>query len=417
MSKTRPLAAHDVAPDLAPDLPLTATPYTPQRLFIDCLVLGLTAWGGFMALLAQAQQRFVKQRGWVAEKDFLDLMALVTMLPGPQAVNALSVMGHRLGGWLGFVAALAGIVMPSFFIIIALWWGYASLAGQPRLLQALMVGVLAPLAMIMANTAWNQSKKAAPRPRDKALGVAAAIALLVLPFWSAPILVLASGGLVARLFWPAPAAAPAPTSPAMGLRALLLCLLPAGLAVFQVVPALLPQDAVARLMLAFAGIATTLFGGALVMVPLLEGLIVDHLGWLSHAGFTAGLAASQLTPGPIVGIATFTGMDIAGWQGALAATVGVYTPTAIIAVGVSQAADRLKGLRWFQHAMMGVRCAVVGLIAGAAVTLWFKQPLRTEPITCAVLTAVALLLVWRLKQPPYVSIPISMGLACVLLLV
>lgn len=413
MSKTRPLAPQD----LAEDLPLAATPYTPQRLFVDCLVLGLTAWGGFMALLAQAQQRFVKQRGWVAEKDFLDLMALVTMLPGPQAVNALSVMGHRLGGWLGFAAALAGIVMPSFFIIIALWWGYASLAGQPRLLQALMVGVLAPLAVIMANTAWNQSKKAAPRPRDKALAVAAAIALLVLPFWSAPILVLAGGGLIARLFWPAPAAAPAATSPAMGPRALLLCLLPAGLAVFQIVPALLPQDAVARLMLAFAGIATTLFGGALVMVPLLEGLIVDHLGWLSHAGFTAGLAASQLTPGPIVGIATFTGMDIAGWQGALAATVGVYTPTAIIAVGVSQAADRLKGLRWFQHAMIGVRCAVVGLIAGAAVTLWLKQPLRTEPLACAVLTAAALLLVWRLKQPPYVSIPVSMGLACVLLLV
>lgn len=370
-----------------------------------------------MALLAQAQQRFVKQRGWVAEKDFLDLMALVTMLPGPQAVNALSVMGHRLGGWLGFAAALVGIVLPSFLIIMALWWGYSALAGQPRLLQALMVGVLPPLAMIMANTAWNQSKKATPKPRDKALAVAAAIALLALPFWSAPILVLASGGLIARLFWPAPAAAPAATSAAMGPGALLLCLLPAGLAVFQIVPALLPQDAVARLMLAFAGIATTLFGGALVMVPLLEGLIVDHLGWLSHAGFTAGLAASQLTPGPIVGIATFTGMEIAGWQGALAATVGVYTPTAIIAVGVNQAADRLKGLRWFQHAMIGVRCAVVGLIAGAAVTLWLKLPLRGEPLACAVLTVAALLLVWRFKQPPYVSIPISMGLACVLLLV
>jgi chromate transporter len=413
MGKTRPLAA----PDLAPDRPVTAIPYTPLRLLVDCLVLGFTAWGGFMALLAQAQQRFVKQRGWVAEKDFLDLMALVTMLPGPQAVNALSVMGHRLGGWLGFAAALAGIVMPSFFIIIALWWGYASLAGQPRLLQALMVGVLAPLAVIMANTAWNQSKKAAPRSRDKALAVAAAIALLALPFWSAPILVLAGGGLISRLFWPAPEAAPPATGPVVGLRSLLLCLLPAGLAVFQIVPALLPQDVAARLMLAFAGIATTLFGGALVMVPLLEGLIVDHLGWLSHASFTAGLAASQLTPGPIVGIATFTGMDIAGWQGALAATVGVYTPTAIIAVGVSQAADRLKGLRWFQHAMMGVRCAVVGLIAGAAVTLWLKQPLRTEPLACAVLTAVALLLVWRLKQPPYVSIPVSMALAGVLLLV
>ena len=205
MSKTRPLAA----PDVAPDPSLAAAPYTPLRLFLDCLVLGLTAWGGFMALLAQAQQRFVKQRGWVAEKDFLDLMALVTMLPGPQAVNALSVMGHRLGGWPGFAAALVGIVLPSFLIIIGLWWGYAALAGQPKLLGALMVGVLPPLAMIMASTAWNQSKKAAPRPRDKALAVAAAVALLLLPFWSAPILVLAGGGLIARLFWPAPPASAA----------------------------------------------------------------------------------------------------------------------------------------------------------------------------------------------------------------
>ncbi|PTT89021.1 chromate transporter, partial [Pelomonas sp. HMWF004] len=150
-------------PSPAPDPLATATPYAPLRLFLDCILLGLTAWGGFMALLAQAQQRFVKQRGWVAEKDFLDLMALVTMLPGPQAVNALAVMGHRLGGWLGFAAALVGIVLPSFFIILALWWGYAALAGQPQLQRALMVGVLPPLAMILANTAWNQSKKATPQ--------------------------------------------------------------------------------------------------------------------------------------------------------------------------------------------------------------------------------------------------------------
>ena len=110
-------------------------------------------------------------------------------------------------------------------------------------------------------------------------------------------------------------------------------------------------------------------------------------------------------------------MEIAGWAGALAATVGVYSPTAIIAVGVDQAADRLKGLRWFQHVMLGVRCAVVGLIAGAAVTLWIKLPLRSEPLACAALTAVALWLVWRLKQPPYVSIPVSMALACALLLI
>lgn len=399
-------------PDTRPaSVPAAPPGYSALRLFADCAVLGLTAWGGFMALLAQAQQRFVNRRGWIAEKDFLDLIALVAMLPGPQAVNALAVMGHRLGGWTGFAAALAGIVLPSFVILVVLWAGYTALAGHPALLQAVIVGVLPPLAMILAQTAWNQSKKATPAPRDKALAVAAAVALLALPFWSASILVLAAGGLISRLFWPAPKAAPAPTSPPMAPSRILLCLAPAALALFQLMPALLPQDTVARLALAFGGIATTLFGGALVMVPLLEGLIVDRLGWLDHAGFTAGLAASQLTPGPIVGIATFTGMEIAGLAGALAATIGVYTPTAVIAVGVDGAADRLRGMRGFQHAMIGVRCAVVGLIAGAAATLWWKLPLAAQPLGSAALTLAAALLVLRWRQPPYVSIPAGVLLA------
>eukprot|EP01035_Chromulina_nebulosa_P062121 gene62121-84958_t len=119
------------------------------RLFADCLLLGLTAWGGFMALLAQAQERFVRQRRWLGEAEFGELIALVTMLPGPQAVNALAVMGHRLLGWPGFVAALAGIVLPGVAIILSLWLGYSQLAGYPGLLQALTLGVLPPLAAIL----------------------------------------------------------------------------------------------------------------------------------------------------------------------------------------------------------------------------------------------------------------------------
>jgi chromate transporter len=387
---------------------------TKTRLFFDCLTLGLTAWGGFMALLAQAQERFVKQRKWMSEKEFLDLIALATMLPGPQAVNALAVMGHRVAGWGGFAAALAGIVLPGFFIILTLWFGYAFLSGYPGLLRALTVGVLPPLAMILGQAALNQSKKAAPERSHKVLAVTAAVLLVVTPFWAAPIAVLMFGALVSLLFWPAPKQVERAPARRMRPLELVLCIAPAGLAVFQLVPDLLPQALVAKVGLAFAGMSTTLFGGGLVMVPLLEGLIVDHLGWLNHAGFSAGLAASQLTPGPILGIATFTGMEVAGFAGALAATFGIYGPTALIAVGVSSVADRLKGSRRFQHAMMGVRCAVVGLIAGAAVSLLLKMPLKAAPWQCGVMVAAAYLVVWRLKQPPYIALPIGMLLAWLL---
>ena len=409
-------------PDIVEAAELSAPPQLVQRptalrLFADCVVLGFTAWGGFMALLAQAQERFVKQRRWIGEKEFLDLIALVTMLPGPQAVNALAVMGFRVSGWSGFVAALTGIVAPGFAIILALWWGYSALAAHPQVLQAVTLGVLPPLAMILGQAAANQAKKATPERRHRTLAAACAVLLLLLSgrFWAAPIGVLAFGALVSLLFWPAPAVA----QPAQGRRLkplqLALCMAPAGLAAFQIFPALLPPQLVAKVGLAFAGLSTTLFGGGLVMVPLLEGLLVGYLAWLSPASFSAGLAASQLTPGPILSIATFTGMEVGGVAAALAATLGIYLPTALISVGVSGIADRLKGARRFQHAMVGVRCAVVGLIAGAALSLLIKLPWPSFAWQNIVLIAAAYGVVWRLKQAPYVSLPVGALLAWLLI--
>lgn len=397
----------------APTVPPPAP--TKARLFADCAILGLTAWGGFMALLAQAQERFVKQRRWVSEKDFLDLIALVTMLPGPQAVNAIAVTGHRVAGWGGFAAALAGIVLPGFVIIVALWFGYAFLAGYPDVLRAVTVGVMPPLAMILGQAALAQARKAAPARRQRLLAATAAVLLLVLPFWAAPIYLLAFGAMTSLCFWPPPRLDAQPPGRRLKPLELVLCIAPIGLAAFQLVPTLLPQAIVAKLGLAFAGLSTTLFGGGLVMVPLLEGLLVDHLGWLSHAGFSVGLAASQLTPGPILSIATFTGMEVGGLAGALAATLGIYLPTALISVGVSGMTDRLKGSRVFQHAMAGVRCAVVGLIAGAAISLLMKLPWHGAAWQTALLVVTAYGVVWHLKQPPYVSLPIGAVVAWLLM--
>jgi chromate transporter len=282
-------------------------------------------------------------------------------------------------------------------------------------LRAVTIGVLPPLAMILAQAAYNQSKKSTPGRKEQALAVASTALLLLIPLWAAPIYVLAFGAFVSTVAWPAPKKVEQTESRKLKPLQMLLCFAPIGLASFQIVPALLPQDLVAQVGLAFAGLSTTLFGGGMVMVPLLEGYIVDHLHWLDHAGFSAGLAASQLTPGPILSIATFTGMQAAGFAGAVAATIGIYLPTALISVGVSGVADRLKSSRSFQHAMMGVRCAVVGLIAGAAISLLLKLPYKALPWPVIAMMGLAYLMVWCYKRPPYVSLPLGVALAWLVL--
>jgi chromate transporter len=405
--------AVQAAPPASPETP--TVPATPGRLFLDCLLLGVTAWGGFMALLAQAQNRFVQHRRWLSEGEFADLIALVSLLPGPQAVNALALMGHRLLGWAGFTAALLGIVAPGFAIVSALWWGYGWLQAYPHWQQALTWGVLAPLAMILAQAAFTQAKKATPGWKERALAAVAAALLLALPFGAAPLLVMAGAALVARLAWPAPALKGQAPRDKLRTRTWLLCLAPAGLAVFQLWPDLLPAARSSQLGLAFAGLSTTLFGGGLVMVPLLEDLVVQRLHWLDGAGFSAALAASQLTPGPILSVATFTGLQAGGLAGALAATAGIYLPTALITVGAGGLAAHLQHAQGFQHAMLGVRCAVVGLIAGAALSLLWRLPLLALPAACGLWLAVAALLVLRWRQPPWVSLGVGVLLAWVTL--
>ena len=70
----------------------------------------------------------------------------------------------------------------------------------------------------------------------------------------------------------------------------------------------------------FLKIGVIFFGGGYVLIPLLHRIMVDQLHWLSLKEFLDGVALSQLTPGPLAMLATFTGYKAAGFAGALAAT-------------------------------------------------------------------------------------------------
>src|SRR4029079_15923472 len=68
------------------------------------------------------------------------------------------------------------------------------------------------------------------------------------------------------------------------------------------------------------------FGTGLAIIPLLEADIVRGHHWLTHSEFMDGLAIGQVTPGPVVIAVTFLGYRIAGLNGALIATFGIFLP-------------------------------------------------------------------------------------------
>lgn len=108
------------------------------------------------------------------------------------------------------------------------------------------------------------------------------------------------------------------------------------------------------------------FGGGYVLIPLLQHLLVEQYRWLSLREFLDGVAISQLTPGPLAMLATFTGVRVAGFGGGLIATVCIFLPCIVLMLCVGRYYSRLKEIDLIRATLDGVLPAVVGLVASAA---------------------------------------------------
>ncbi len=107
-------------------------------------------------------------------------------------------------------------------------------------------------------------------------------------------------------------------------------------------------------------------GGGYVLIPLLKHIMVDQNGWLTLRQFLDGLAISQLTPGPLAMLATFTGFRAGGFMGGLVATVFIFIPCVVLMLVVGRNYNRLKSIDVIRNTLDGLLPAVVGLVAAAA---------------------------------------------------
>jgi len=107
-------------------------------------------------------------------------------------------------------------------------------------------------------------------------------------------------------------------------------------------------------------------GGGYVLIPLLNHIMVDEYHWLTLRQFLDGLALSQLTPGPLAMLATFTGFRAGGFLGGLIATVFIFLPCVVLMLVIGRNYHRLKNIDLIRKTLDGLLPAVVGLVAAAA---------------------------------------------------
>src|SRR5262245_14966021 len=110
------------------------------ELFLLFSQLGLSSFGGGVS--AWMHRAFVERRGWLGEAEFAAALALGRIMPGANVVNLAILIGQRLRGWRGAVAAALGLVVGPSVAVIAVASLYGQFAGS-EFLHALLEGVAA----------------------------------------------------------------------------------------------------------------------------------------------------------------------------------------------------------------------------------------------------------------------------------
>ena len=89
------------------------------NLFLSFFKIGLFGFGGGYAMLSLIQNEVVG-RAWMTHHEFIDIIAIAQITPGPISVNTATFVGYRMGSYLGAVIATVGLITPSFILVMLL---------------------------------------------------------------------------------------------------------------------------------------------------------------------------------------------------------------------------------------------------------------------------------------------------------
>ncbi len=190
----------DAPPEAMAGEPLLAQPASAGELFVTFNRLALQGFGGVLAI---AQHELVERKRWLSREQFVEMLALSQVLPGPNVVNLALMFGDRFFGVRGAVAAMGGMLLVPLAIVLVLTAAYAEfskvpvIAGALRGMGAVAAGLVIATAFKLAGT-LKKNRLGLPLSVAFALTTFVLIALLRLPLiW----VIAGLGSLAVAIAW------------------------------------------------------------------------------------------------------------------------------------------------------------------------------------------------------------------------
>jgi chromate transporter len=335
-----------------------------------------------MSLISAVQKQVVDRDKLISNEEVLDGISLASVLPGPIAVNVVSFIGYRLKGIRGAIVCFIGILIPSFLLMLLLSALYQKFGNVPEF-GSFFAGVLPAVAAIIISVAVGMIKKNVSDWKQIILVVLSGVVTYFSRSYFSTLLIIVFSGLAGYFLYRTKTVGSLQSS----VYSLQSAVFRRQSAVFSwqsavgslliliiILLVIIPEKETLvwlhrKIMLTFSSMSLSLFGGGYVAVPSMHKIIVDTLHWLTNKEFVDAIALGQVTPGPILVSATFIGYKLAGFFGALNATLSIFLPTAILMVICSRFLAKINNAPALKAAFKGLRPAIIGMILSAAVTI------------------------------------------------
>jgi len=370
------------------------------------LRLGALGFGGPVALVGQMERELVTERGWLSRQQMREAIAVCQSLPGPLAIQVGIFICYLRAGARGAWAGGWAFILPNFLIVAAIGALYVHFGGL-KPVTAIFYGVSPAVIALILHSCFRLAKLGM---EDRLQWGLAVVCFFVTVLLQAEVALMFIGaGVIGVLYygtlWRRRSSSKllavtlaTPAAPAAGASTL------------------------AKLLVFFLKAGALTFGSGLVIVPFLQQGVVQQYGWLSERDFLVAVAVGMISPGPVVITATFVGYLVAGFGGALAATIGIFLPSFLLVLLVAPLLARHRANRDVQGFIKGAYAAAIGTILGACVLLvriaigdWFTIVLAlaslvalfrwkvSNPLLMAV-TAVAGVIAFPLLHPDWVMV-------------
>lgn len=372
---------------------MTTKAYSPPnlsliQLFLVFLRFGCLAFGGPVAQIAMVKQALVEESGWISPARFNRLLAVMQVLPGPEAHELCVHFGMIARGRIGGVLAGLGFMLPGFVLMLVAAWLYKDwIVGNPAVAPIFLGVQVVTLAIILRAV----QRIGAHILEDRLLWVLAGLALpatlIGVPFW----IPLIAGGLI-YAFYERPMLVAVIGAVAIVAGVIFLDMEP----LFSAPSAAGEAGIIALFVAGLKGGLLT-FGGAYTAIPYVRNDTVGR-GWLEDASFLDGVAVAGMLPAPLVIFATFAGYVTAGLPGALAITAGMFLPAFAFSLIFFERLEAIVENPALHRVLAGVAAAVVGVITATLLQLGWSTAERSPHLPSSLLLfCLALAAVWLWK--------------------